>query len=300
MSVTLPDVRVGKALRYKSVSVFPLFTEDHDDVEYTLADEAIAEKSLTIEEVSKGGSVPELLVENQGDTRVLLIEGEELVGAKQNRILNTSILIAAKSKAKIPVSCVEQGRWSYKSKQFGSSGHHSSSKLRHALKKSVSQSAKAGQGHRSNQGEVWNQVESMLCSVGSESSTVAMSDAYEDHQVEVDQYKKKLKYVKGATGVAVAVGNKVLGFDLFDKSETCNKVWERILSGCVMDALSHDEKGSVTGKDVSALIAESSDAHWEQVAAAGEGDEYRVEFDNEHGSALSLAGTLVHESVVAG
>ena len=59
----------------------------------------------------KGGSVPDLLVENRGDVRVLFLEGEELIGAKQNRILNTSVLVAAHTKVKIPVSCVERGRW---------------------------------------------------------------------------------------------------------------------------------------------------------------------------------------------
>ena len=62
--------------------------------------------------------MPELMVENKGDMRVLFIEGEELVGAKQNRILNTSILVPAKSKTKIPVSCVERGRWRYHSPMF--------------------------------------------------------------------------------------------------------------------------------------------------------------------------------------
>ena len=56
----------------------------------------------------------------RGDIRVLFLEGEELVGAKQNRILNTSVLLPARSKIKIPVSCVERGRWAYKSKHFGS------------------------------------------------------------------------------------------------------------------------------------------------------------------------------------
>ena len=73
-----------------------------------------------LEEVSEGGSVPQLLVENRGNNRVLFLEGEELVGAKQNRILNTSILVPAKSKIKVPVSCVEQGRWRYTSKHFAS------------------------------------------------------------------------------------------------------------------------------------------------------------------------------------
>ena len=56
--------------------------------------------------------MPELVVENPLDERVLLYDGEELVGAKQNRILNVSVLVEAKSTLTIPVSCVEQGRWS--------------------------------------------------------------------------------------------------------------------------------------------------------------------------------------------
>lgn len=301
MSVALPDVRVGKPIRCKSVSVFPLYTPSSDKVKYTLADEAIAKRSLSVKEVSKSGSVPQLLVENKGNQRVLFLEGEELIGAKQNRILNTSILIAAKSKARIPVSCVEQGRWASNSSQFGHSGSHSPSRVRHALKSSVSKSAKQGQGHCSNQGEVWNQVDNMLCDVGSASPTGAMSAAYDDHQDELDQYKEELKYVEGATGVAVAVGGKVLGFDLFDKPETCKKVWDRILSGCVMDALSHKEKGRrASSAKVKKLIDDSTGAKWVQIEAVGEGDEYRVEFGNDQGSALSLAKTLVHESVVAG
>ena len=61
---------------------------------------------------SESGSVPELVVENPLAERVLLYDGEELVGAKQNRILNVSVLVEAKSTLTIPVSCVEQGRWS--------------------------------------------------------------------------------------------------------------------------------------------------------------------------------------------
>ena len=44
---------------------------------------------MTVEEVSEGGSVPNLFVENKGDIRVLFLEGEQLIGAKQNRVLNS-------------------------------------------------------------------------------------------------------------------------------------------------------------------------------------------------------------------
>ena len=54
--------------------------------------------------------MPELLVENLGHSRVMFLEDEERVGAKQNRVLNVSGLIGTRSQSRIPVSCVEQGR----------------------------------------------------------------------------------------------------------------------------------------------------------------------------------------------
>src|SRR5438309_494387 len=163
---TLPEVRVGDPIRHEALTVFPLFSPPAETVEYLLSDEAIGAGSVTVEEVSEGGSVPHLLVNNTGDSRVLFLEGEELRGAKQNRVLNTSVLVAAHSKTPIPVSCVEQGRWRYRTKSFSSGGSHSSSKLRRHLKESVARSLKAGQGHTSDQGVVWAEVSRQMDALG--------------------------------------------------------------------------------------------------------------------------------------
>jgi pSer/pThr/pTyr-binding forkhead associated (FHA) protein len=87
--VTLPRlgrIAIGEPVRYKSLTVFPLFGDDNPAVEYLLSDEAIEAGVVTVAEVSQQGSVPELAVTNTGNIRVLLLEGEELRGAKQNRI----------------------------------------------------------------------------------------------------------------------------------------------------------------------------------------------------------------------
>ena len=201
-----PEVQVGDPLRHEAVAVFPLFGPAGGGADYLLADEAMAAGTVTVEEAGEAGSVPALIVDNRADSLVLFLEGEELRGAKQNRVLNTSVLVAAKAKTTIPVSCVEQGRWRYTSRSFGHGGSHSSPKLRHVLKKSVSESALGGQGHGSDQGAVWMEVSRQMGSLGAESATGAMSDTYEAYRGRLAEFAGRLQYAEGATGLAVAVG----------------------------------------------------------------------------------------------
>ena len=73
----------------------------------------------------------------------LLVDGEELAGAKQNRVLNTSILVKENSEILIPVSCTEQGRWAYASAAFADSGVVMASQVRKNKARSVSENLKA-------------------------------------------------------------------------------------------------------------------------------------------------------------
>ena len=215
-------------------------------------------------------------------------------------ILNTSVLVAAHTKLKIPVSCVEQGRWGYKSRYFGSSGSHSPSKLRRALKSSVSRSVKEKRGHTSNQGAVWKEVASLNRAHGVDSDTAAMSDAFDTHQDRIASFREKLQYVDGAIGVAVAIGEKIVALDVFDKPSTCQKVWDRMLSGVVFDALEAGEANQRPSiADVEQLLGAAGDLPWEQAEAVGEGNEYRAESkQGDHASVLAFEETVVHGSVL--
>jgi len=296
----LPEIRVGEPIRHEALAVFPLFSPASGGVEYLLSDEAITAGSVHVQEISEGGSVPNLLVTNQSNSKVLFLEGEELRGAKQNRVLNTSVLVAAHSKTTIPVSCVEQGRWRYRSRQFVSGDSHSSSKLRHFLKQSVSDSLKAGRGHTSDQMAVWGEVTRQMSSLGSCSDTGAMADTYELYRERVTEFRERLKYVEGATGVVIAVGKQVVALDLFDKPSTCRKVWDRLLTGVVMDALEANPSDQVAQPaDVQGLLARLRDSAWEQAPAVGEGQEFRSDADpRTQASALVFGDSVLHGSVV--
>lgn len=300
-AVTFPKVRVGEPVRHESLALYPLYGESTSQVEYRLSEEALADESLLVEEVNDSGSVPELFVENKGDTQVLFLEGEELIGAKQNRVLNTSVLIGAQTRIKIPVSCVEQGRWGYNSRQFQSSGSHSPSKMRHRLKASVTQSLRESGEHRSDQGEVWSEVQELQCSHKVASPTMAMSDTFGACEMSITDYREKLPYVEGATGVAIVVGDRLVSVDMFDKPQTCEKVWKRLISGTILEALvAQSSENQACMEDVQRLLESTPAMKWESAKPVGQGEEHRAEGEQGvQASALFYDQTMVHGSVLA-
>jgi hypothetical protein len=151
----------------RGASVFGLCWRAAGGPDYRTLDEALAAKTLEVTEVSDQGSGPHLKVLNRGDEPVFLMAGEQLVGARQNRILNTSILVPARSELTVPVSCVEAGRWGYTSSTMSSSGTLPHGKLRKLLSGYVRDSYAHGAGATSHQGEVWDEVSGKLSRIGS-------------------------------------------------------------------------------------------------------------------------------------
>ena len=96
---------IGEEQAYRNLSLFPIVSTYRNRLDYLTLEEALSRNLATVTEVNEDGSVPQLRVTNLSETALLIIDGEEVVGAKQNRVVNTSILIAAITKTDIPVSC---------------------------------------------------------------------------------------------------------------------------------------------------------------------------------------------------
>ena len=63
----LEQVVLGDLQRFGSLSLVPLFAEASSKLEYSLLDEALADGTAVIEEVSESGSVPEIAVPKHGE-----------------------------------------------------------------------------------------------------------------------------------------------------------------------------------------------------------------------------------------
>ena len=165
--MTLDTFQLGTPVEHRGIVITPLFPRRDPVASYITLDEALP-RGLRITETSASGSVPELSVENPIDSAVLLYDGEELVGAKQNRILNVSVLVGADAKLPIPVSCVEQGRWSRQSDAFGSAKHISHSHLRRRKAETLAAQPLA---RGVAQGQVWDEVREKQSRMGVRSET---------------------------------------------------------------------------------------------------------------------------------
>ena len=62
-----------------------MLAPDGTEPDYLALEQSLDLNTIQITELDKAGSVPELRLKNSGEKSVLIIEGEELVGAKQKR-----------------------------------------------------------------------------------------------------------------------------------------------------------------------------------------------------------------------
>ena len=111
LSEPLSRLSLGKSQRIGNLAMTPVLGEPFSSLRYLTLDEALGQGVAHVREVSESGIVGEVLFVNESDRPVLLLDGEELVGAKQNRILNLTVLAHQRMTIRLPVSCVGAGRW---------------------------------------------------------------------------------------------------------------------------------------------------------------------------------------------
>ena len=221
----IDGINLGKMQSYKNLSVFPLLSDYTLDLDYLTLDEALDGNAIDVVELDQEGSVPELKVVNKSDAMILILDGEELVGAKQNRIVNTTILIAGKDTVVIPVSCVEQGRWSYDSKKFSSQKRVMSPRMRAGKSEQVRFSLEMSDNFSSDQGTIWNDISAQALRMDAESPSNAMSAIYKKKEQSIKDYTKHFSLTNSQIGAVFVINGQVVGMDSFGKPETFKKVF---------------------------------------------------------------------------
>ena len=289
---------IGPAVTHRNLTVFPLIGEPPGERGYRTLEEALKAGSARVTEVSEAGSVPNLMFANEGSDPVLLVDGEELKGAKQNRVLNLTLLVAGGKSLVIPVSCVEAGRWAGRSREFACAADFIYSSGRARKVEQVSASLSSGQGRRADQGAIWSDIHAKHERMGVHSPTSEMAAAYRQRSTDLEGYVAALRPVEAQAGAVFALDGRVAGVELFDHPETLAFLMAKLVRSYALDAVETAEAPSAIppSEAARAFLDELADARMEAFPALAMGEDVRISGRRLVGAALVESGRVVHLS----
>jgi len=302
----LPDpdwgpVELGPVHRYEWLSLFPLIDRQPRHLPYELLADALEAGTVQVAEVGTG-TVPEVTVENSGETDVLVLDGEQLVGAKQNRTVSRTMILPAQATTSIPVSCMEQGRWRFSSVRFAHGGDHSPSKVRRHAREVEALCTKAMRAASpamlaQAQGAVWSEISACSDRLGGRSSTGALDHLYELKGRDLDEWSKHFPWVDDQVGLLAFLGARPLGLDLIGGHRLYARLHKQLVRGYVMDALTAGPTRTIrVGEKTAAPFMERvKRATRTRAPTVGRG-EYRVLSGRVMGGELMDTCGLVHLS----
>ena len=275
----IEGVRAGEALRAGGLTLIPLLPAKEQvkrQSGYLPLEEALKLGLVTVTEQAQA-TVPELMATSTAETPVVLVGGEQVIGGLQNRVLNTTILVAAHVTQPIPVTCVEAGRWhdtaayaSYANDDDDdtpvsmdanvaqtstprrktdarafTSDEAGYATLRKMHAKAVTASLSSGRGHRSDQGAVWNEVSDRMAYTQSYSPSSAMDTLYKtpERASKLKETVEGLKRPDGALGFVAVVGANVLGAEIFTDEALAAAYWEKLARSYAVEALDAESGG---------------------------------------------------------
>jgi len=299
----LSEVSLGDPRIHGSLAVFPLLSKRDPVRDYLVLEEAIAQKLVTVTERKGSATVPELELENRSDQDVLLLDGEMLVGGRQDRILAISLLAGAKSTLTVPVACCEAGRWRTmrRGDLFESADWHGHSRMRAEMSKQVSLHLACSGRAATDQSALWVEQARSQQAHDVDSPTAGMRDVYDSLKESLEKQLDTFKPEANQVGALVMSAGKVVGLDAFDQAATYGKLHARLARGYGLDALELEGRKPVEPKREAAeeflrLVAGARDQVFPTV---GLGEQHRVENGGVTGSALAVESKVIHLSAFA-
>ncbi len=295
------DITLCEPQRHEALTVFPLAGADPVDLACDLLTDALSAGTLRITEVG-AGTVPRLLATNKGEVDVLVLDGEQLVGARQNRMTNRSILLPAGSETEIPVSCMEQGRWRVQSDAFAPTRSHSPSGVRRRAREAEAARAAAGDvatpdSLALSQGEVWREIAAYSTDLGNVSETGALDGVYARREEDLETWAAAFPAVPGQVGLLAFVGGEPIGMDVIGSQRLYGLLHGRLLHGYIVDAWRGGRTEAPT--EVRGRMAAQHFLHrvreaWRTEAPTVGRGRYRVLTGAVVGGELDADGRLVH------
>lgn len=206
----------------------------------TLAHEAIAAGTLEVTE-KEGGVVQELLATNKGPLPVAILEGDTLIGCKQNRVIAHSVLIAAGASALIPVGCMQRGRWSWQGRHFGTGEMRVDPGFRREAVRETTAAKRTHGRPALDQHRLWDKVDSRMAAYCMASPSSDYHEAMFQHRYEAREQMARFKPQAGDVGVMVTCDGRLVAIEMTGHPQLWAGLADRTLPSYAFLASDPDE-----------------------------------------------------------
>jgi hypothetical protein len=292
-------IEVGEPDVAGPLAVFPLFGPPAR-FEYQSFAQGRAH-GVSIKELAGLASVNDLVVNNPTGLAVLLFEGEEVLGAQQNRTFDVSALVPAQSTLRVPVSCVEAGRWDGRRhrEEFAPAPQAAYPTLRRLKNEAVLAAVASGADARADQDAVWSEVDHKLDALTASAPTRAMHDGYEARRHELGELTGACSLKPGQTGMLVAIGGEFSVLDRVSQPGVLGSLFEPLVQGYALDALGGADAEPPSVDNAQALVDAVLSSPTQERDGIGLGRDLRLNANGVTGAGVVCADELVQLSVFA-
>ena len=281
---------VGRPYSYNGLTIYPVrLKRDLVQGLYVTMDEGLAAGTLQIRET---GKVARLEVINRGRAPVFLLAGEIVVGGRQNRMVSNDVLINAGDTVRVPVYCIEKGRWAGDVTGFVSAKTLGLPDFRELAGKSAAQD------------EVWRAVSEASRKVKVSSETEDFQKVY-DHaplRKQLDTYKSRYRRLwrKPTAGIVVVRFGRIVGADIFGNSAVFAALRPKLLDSYILDRLQYPDAvkrrksfREPNAAQIREYLNTAKRATTNAVSTPGRGRAFTLS-DAANGTALTINGDVLH------
>jgi hypothetical protein len=301
VAALVSSLEIGHPTLAGNLALFPLLLKAQMGTAwaapYLLYEHAQALSMVSIEERGEAGVVSELVVHNMAAQPVLLVEGEVLLGMKQTRVLNITVLVPAGSRLVVPVSCVEAGRWQSVSVQAtGKAAVNLAPSVRAAKTVTVARSVRSARSFASDQQAVWQGVDRVLDAHDMPAPSRSYAAMADERAPRLMELGRSVRPAPGQVGVLACVGREVACVDVFEAPAVLAGLWSGLVASYQADSLIAETAARPLGPRTRTDVA----TWFRSIAAASSNDAPEVGL----GHHLNLvapgleAAALVHEGRV--
>ena len=226
----------------------PLQFNDNTNLKLETFGSLLKKKQVEATEIDENGVVNNIKVKNNSPNFLILHDGEIIVGAKQNRTIDKSVILKPRETRNVDVLCVEKGRWSFRNHEFSQHNSKLSPEIRFS-KDTVKNYNK--------QNTVWNEIDKIYTENNQYSNTSDFCEFKEENsELVIEKIKSKI-FNDRYNGILVA-NNKISFIETFYNS----KIYEDQIAKSISTLLIKNKYENNQQIELDKYLLRLKDSNW--------------------------------------